>query len=458
MSVQSVLAKINLCRTRALGGRWFQCDDCGETTKLFNSCGDRHCPGCSGAKRADFNEKASQLITPGADHFQVVFTVPEIISTLALANRHEIADLLFGSAWKALSKTIETEQGYEPAAMMVLHTWNQQLAAHWHVHALVPGVGPALEGDGVKQATSPWGNPERAYLVDAINLRSAYRKAFLRGLRSLYRRGKLSFGGSTEHLQNEVEWNRLLEGLEQQEWVSHIEPPPANDRSEASDVVGYMTRYLTGGPISDHRIVSASFNEVTFLAREGNATGGSREQVPLSLSGEELMIRWWLQIQPPQLTKTRCFGGWSNSRLKVYQRKMKDACEVSAQRDSEATAAAPETGTPSEPPQRCCEHCGSERLRLVGQQPKPSWSEVLGLDSQHSPWWYAESQELEEERAWAAIMGEGFYEFYVENVLRPVESARETAGSIADLQTQPLLPGLEAEPVPFGSNWYNDSF
>ncbi|MEL7335715.1 MAG: transposase zinc-binding domain-containing protein, partial [Planctomycetota bacterium] len=73
MSVQSVLAKINLCRTRALGGRWFQCDDCGETTKLFNSCGDRHCPGCSGAKRADFNEKASQLITPGADHFQVVF-------------------------------------------------------------------------------------------------------------------------------------------------------------------------------------------------------------------------------------------------------------------------------------------------------------------------------------------------------------------------------------------------
>jgi hypothetical protein len=49
--------------------------------------------------------------------------------------------------------------------------------------------------------------------------------------------------------------------LEQQEWVSHIEPPPS-DRSQAAHVVSYLTRYLTGGPISDHRILSTDDREV----------------------------------------------------------------------------------------------------------------------------------------------------------------------------------------------------
>ena len=458
MNVQSVLAKINLCRTQALGGRWFRCDDCGETTKLYNSCGDRHCPGCSGAKRADFNEKASKLITPGVDHYQVVFTVPEVISTLAIANRQAIADLLFGSAWKALSKTIETEQGYEPAAMMVLHTWNQKLDAHWHVHALVPGAGPAIKGKGIQQATAPYGNTERAYLVDAINLRRAYRGAFLRGLRSLYRRGKLLFGGSTEHLKNEDKWNALIGKLERQEWVSHIEPPPAGDRSEASDVVGYMTRYLTGGPISDHRIVAASFNEVTILAREGNATGGSREQVPFVLSGEEFLRRWCLHIQPPQLTKTRSFGGWSNTRREAYLRKMRAERVSGVEPESDTLPVVPETVDSAEStPDLGCEYCGSEKLRLIRQTPKPSWKEALRLDSQLSPLWYAESQELEEKRLWDAAMGEGYYDFYVENILRPVESARELEEAGPSKSEQLYFAGFGPSAVET-SNFYEDSF
>ena len=38
------------------------------------------------------------------------------------------------------------EQGYDAAALMVSHTWNQKLDAHGHVHAVVPGGGPALDG------------------------------------------------------------------------------------------------------------------------------------------------------------------------------------------------------------------------------------------------------------------------------------------------------------------------
>ena len=78
-------------------------------------------------------------------YFQVVFTLLEELSGFALGNRREVYNLLFQSAREALRKPLETEQGFEAAATMVLHTWNQKLGAHAHVRALVPGGGPWLD-------------------------------------------------------------------------------------------------------------------------------------------------------------------------------------------------------------------------------------------------------------------------------------------------------------------------
>ena len=64
--------------------------------------------------------------------------------------------------------------------------------------------------------------------------------------------------------------------LSKLEWVSHIEPPPS-ESSRPEHVVRYLTRYLTGGPISDQRILAADEKEVTFLARQGETTGGSED-------------------------------------------------------------------------------------------------------------------------------------------------------------------------------------
>ncbi len=73
-----------------------------------------------------------------------MFTIPDNLSSLALGNREEIYDLLFRAAWTTLRDVITDEQGFEAAAAMMLHTWNQKLDAHAHAHALVPGGGPSL--------------------------------------------------------------------------------------------------------------------------------------------------------------------------------------------------------------------------------------------------------------------------------------------------------------------------
>jgi hypothetical protein len=81
-------------------------------------------------------------IVDGVNYYQVVFTMPDDLPSLALGNRRVILNLLFHAAWKSLKKVLEAEQAYEAAASMVLHTWNQHLDAYMHLHAVVPGGGP----------------------------------------------------------------------------------------------------------------------------------------------------------------------------------------------------------------------------------------------------------------------------------------------------------------------------
>lgn len=414
--MRDTLAKLSLCRTHVLGGRKFQCQDCDEITSLYNSCGDRHCPTCSGSKRVDFHEKASQLIIDGIVYYQVVMTLPSELSQLAMTNRELFSGLLPKSAWSAVERTIRREQGYQAAAISVLHTWNQQLDNHWHVHLLVPGAGPSLDHQTWTAATPPidHDNDEGFYLVDADDLRARYRTTFLRRLRRARTSGKLNLTGRHAYLQDDDNWTAFVNQLESKTWVAYIQPPPTID-SKAEYVVKYLTRYLTGGPISDHRIVSASPARVTFLAREGTRVGGHYRQVPITLSTKDFTNRWSQHIGPDQLTKVRYFGGWSNVKVAAYMRRCRDLAPT--------IAAEPRMEEASEPQvDLVCESCGSDRMVLTSETVKPSWREVLGYRSALAPCWYGELRDESDRIFWDGAMGEGFNAWYLETL---IESAKE---------------------------------
>ena len=448
--VQSVLAKISCCRTAALGGRWYQCDDCSEVTKLYNSCGDRHCPACTGAKRATWSDRVSKYLLPGVEYYQVIFTLPEILSQLALANRRQLTDLLFHSAQKAINRTVRQEQGYEPASLMVLHTWNQKLESHWHVHAMVPGGGPSLTDPGAWKAAQPpriddepARHTTKKYLVDAINLRQRFRKVAIKRLEHLRAAGKLKFGGSLAYLEDEVAWQAMIEELKGTEWVSHIEAPQG-ESSDPQHVVRYLTRYLTGGPIGSSRLLSADEHNVTFLARTGNKTGGEREQEPYTLSTLEFVRRWCLHIQPEQLTKTRFFGGWSTGRSERYLAR----CRAALQRaglwpEPEPDLEQDEQLATVEPMK--CSHCQSINLTLCWEREKPSWKDVLAPGSAGCPAWYTKSKEwtisLVYGRFLDQVVGVGCWEYADDDPEPWVESAKELEDEVPEAE-QMWLPGL----------------
>ncbi len=414
--MRDTLAKLSLCRTHVLGGRKFQCEDCDEITSLYNSCGDRHCPSCSGGKRVDFNDKASQLIIDDVVYYQVVMTLPSALSKLATSNRELFGGLLPKSAWSALDRSIRQEQGYQAAAISVLHTWNQQLENHWHVHLLVPGAGPSLDNQSWASATPPTesDNDEGFYLVDAGNLKNRYRTTFLRRLEKARDRGQLKLTGQHAYLQDDDNWAAFVKQLESKTWVAYIQPPPTM-QSKAEHVVNYLTRYLTGGPISDHRIVAADRCHVTFMARAGKRVGGARTQVPITISTQEFTERWSQHIQPEQLTKVRYFGGWSNHNVAAYRQRCHDLAP--------STAPEPQIEAATEDqPDLVCESCGSDRMVLVSETVKPSWRAVLGYGSATAPYWYAELRDESDRMFWDAAMGEGFNDWYLGTL---IESAKE---------------------------------
>ena len=60
-----------------------------------------------------------------------------------------------------------------PPALMVLHTWNQKLDAHAHVHAVVPGLrtGARRQRSSLRPAGWRCNFTIGRYLVDADQLR-----------------------------------------------------------------------------------------------------------------------------------------------------------------------------------------------------------------------------------------------------------------------------------------------
>jgi hypothetical protein len=120
--VKNVLSKILLCRTPILKSHVYECPECQGRYHVYNSCTDRHCPLCSGARRATWLDKTRTLLLRGVTYFQVVFTLPEQLSPLILGNRKTLYDLLFRSAWRALETTFRQQGKFHPAALMVLHT------------------------------------------------------------------------------------------------------------------------------------------------------------------------------------------------------------------------------------------------------------------------------------------------------------------------------------------------
>jgi Putative transposase/Transposase zinc-binding domain len=297
---QRVLHAIAVCRTAALGGHLEQCNQCGFRRPVYNSCRNRHCPKCQTLARAQWlEERRAELLPVG--YFHNVFTLPHELNDLAAANPRLVYGLLFRSVAATLSSFAADPQyglGGQAGFTAVLHTWDQKLLYHVHLHCVI--AGGALSRDGQR-----WIAARRNYLFPVRKLSHDFRARFLRGLQRAFRQEQLVFPGRLAALAAAASFTELLARLAAKDWVVYSQPPFGGP----DKVLEYLSRYTHRVAISNRRLLGIADGRVTFAYRDRRDGNQVKE---LTITAPEFLRRFLLHVTPPGLCRIRHYGFLSN--------------------------------------------------------------------------------------------------------------------------------------------------
>jgi hypothetical protein len=299
-----VLRAIERCRTAALGGHRDRCTRCGHQAISYCSCRNRHCGKCqTNARDKWLAAREKELLA--VPYVHVVFTLPHQLSSMAVANKPILYDLLFRASAETLLEIAADPKhlGADIGFMSVLHTWGQNVLHHPHVHCVIPA-------GGLSPGQQHWVRPRYAFFLPVKVLSRVFRGKFVVGLKKAFRKGKLVFAGALQPLAQEAAFRSFLRSLFRDDWVVYAKPPFGGPLH----VLHYLARYTHRVAISNHRIVNVADGKVTFRWKD-YAHGG--KQKLMTVTAEEFLRRFLLHVLPSGFVRIRFFGFLANRRRKT---------------------------------------------------------------------------------------------------------------------------------------------
>lgn len=306
-----VLNAVERCHTSALGAHIIRCQtpECDYEKVAYNSCRNRHCPGCQGSQSARWVGEREKELLP-VPYFHVCFTLPHELNPLVLANKRILYDSLFAAAWEAMSTLFESRKDFagQGGAIAVLHTWGQNLMDHPHVHMIVPAGALNKEKNAFRQRglrRNKEGVKARDFLMPVGPLRILFKNKFLAKLGRAYKEKHLLFPGQVEPLSLPKRFYELKENLYAKNWVVYCKEPFAGPKQ----VLAYLGKYTHRVAISNSRLLNMEDGKVTFGLKNYRKEG-KREVMELPVG--EFFRRFLLHVLPKGFRRIRMFGFLSN--------------------------------------------------------------------------------------------------------------------------------------------------
>ena len=339
-----ILTAIQVCRTPLLGGHQYQCAHCRRAHFAPHACGNRHCPTCQGINSQRWLAAQAGLLLP-IPYFHLVFTLPHQLNPLIGQNQKALYDLLFASAAATLLSFGRNNLGAQLGVTAVLHTWSQTLLDHYHLHCIVTGGGPALDG-------RRWVPSRPDYLFHVGALSTVFRAKFCEGLQRLYAQGHLQFHGQLQPLGQERHFQALMREATRQGWVVYSKRPFAGPQQ----VLAYLSRYTHRVGLSNRRLLQLDRRAGTVTFDYKDYADGARHK-PMQLGLQEFIRRLRLHFLPPHFVKIRHYGLLANC---GPQQRLERARALLGPGQPTAPAPAPTLRTLP-----VCPHCGWAALFLV---------------------------------------------------------------------------------------------
>ena len=335
-----VLRAIARCRTAALGGHIDECTRCGHRATIsYNSCRNRHCPKCqTGARERWIAARRRELLpTP---YVHIVFTLPPQLASLALRNKKIIYGLLLRASAETLLEVARNRAhlGADIGFFSVLHTWNQKLQLHPHVHCVVPA-------GGLSRDHAHWIRSHARFFLPIAVLRRVFRGKFVAGLKSAFERRQLHLAGDLAPLTHPKLFAAWLRPLFRKPWIVYSKPPFGGPEY----VLQYLGRYTHRVAISNHRLVALANGQVTFRWRD---SADQNRQKLMNLSRDEFLRRFLLHLLPKGFVRIRHFGFLANRRRAT----LLPLCFAALQSVPPQTQLEPTA--PTTQPLWCCPKCG----------------------------------------------------------------------------------------------------
>lgn len=324
------------CRTAALGGQVWRCEQCDSEMFSYHSCGNRSCPKCHTAQTQEWLERRQAEMLP-VPYFHITVTVPaELREVLRAHQRDGYGVLMQASAASIIELARDPRYvGGTVAVLAVLHTWTQQLSLHPHVHCLV-------SGGGISEDASNWHPARRKFLLPIKALAKLVRGKF----RAL--------------LQRKCPDLAIPDAVWRKPWILHVTAWGSGEQA----VLDYLARYVFRVALTNARIVDLDDKTVSIQYKE-RKTDTLRT---CRLSGDEFMRRFLQHVLPRGFHKVRYFGLWHPAQRQNATRvrqmlQLQTPPEVDLTPDLVARSLEQHSVTPAPPIEPLiCPHCQQGRL------------------------------------------------------------------------------------------------
>ena len=287
---RKIVSDILHCRTAYLGGHIERCNHCGTYRIKYHSCRNRHCPKCQHMPRERWLKKRKAELLP-ATYFHVVFTLPHELNPMMLNNKQVMLNILFKAVSQALLAFGKNELGAKLGFIAILHTWDQRLKAHFHLHCLVAG-------GAVSSHWTRW-IPCDSYLFNEEALSLVFRGKFMEQMTRTVQGDKLPFAGS---------YQQLKEKLYGKNWVVSVREPIKRPEY----VLEYLARYTHRVAIANSRLVELKDGMVTFRFKDRQ----TNQVKDMTITAVEFIRRFLLHSLPQGFVRIRHYGFFANRNRK----------------------------------------------------------------------------------------------------------------------------------------------
>ena len=312
------------------------CTVCGGVHYALHSCRNRHCPQCQGIDKELWVEGRKRELLP-VKYFHVVFTVPHELLELFRFNRETMYNLLFEKAWETLCLFAKNPAflGAQLGAIAILHTWDQQMNFHPHLHFIVPAGG--IDQNGQWKHSKQTGS----FLFDVKEMSKVFSARFVKKLRRLKQQGKIQ--------------KYVPRDLIKKPWVVYAKQAFGSPHS----VVEYLGRYTHRVAISNARILKVTDTHVTFSWCDRK--NGYKKQTT-TLAGEQFLERFLDHIVPPYFRRIRHLGFLSTRSKTTALETARESLGLDAEMPPELSRAQILSLRFGERSQLRCRHCGGELI------------------------------------------------------------------------------------------------